>query len=1290
MCDTRAFNAPPAGGELSLDAEFGASRRAYINIVPAGRWVLLIGIVMWLTAISSEASISIDASVSRNGASASSSVSTTAFSTNSGNELLLAFVATDYLSGSNTTVTSMSGAGLTWTLVRRTNVQSGSSEIWRAFATAPLSSVVVTASLSQSVLSSITVLSYIGIDTSGTNGSGAVGATGSANTGRGAPSASLVTTRNGSWVFAVGNDYDNAIPRTVPSGQALVNQDLTNTGDTYWVQMQSAPTPLSGTTVRINDTAPTGDRFNLSIVEVLPALSGSGYTISGSITPSTLAAGTAVALSLNGTTVGTTAADGSGNFSFANLQNGAYVVTPSKAGVIFSPTSQSVTVNGTSISGVNFTASPQTWSLSGAVTPALQGVTVTLGGAAQGSTTTDDKGSYSFTGLSNGSYSVTPTLNGYIFNPASKQVTINNGNLTNINFVVTSAQTWSISGTITPATSGITVNLSGASTASTTTDGSGNYAFAGLSNGTYNITPSQLGYNFTPSSVTVTISGANVTGQNFTRHQATHGTLTIDANVSADSTGAYNTIGTSSFSTQSNNELLLAFVEADYLSGPNTRVNNIAGGGLTWTLVERANVQSGTAEIWRAFATTPLTNVTVSATLSQSVYASITVLSFTGVDTSGTHGSGATGAIASGNAATGAPATSLVTTRNGSWTFGVGVDYDNAIARSPALGQTIVHQDLSPSGDTYWVQIQMAPTPLLNTPIFINDTAPTTDRYNLAVVEVLPAPGNSQAPPAVSITSPAPNSSIASLTTVTASVSDTNYSIEKVQFVLDGSNLGSEITSYPYAMTWDTTTVASGPHTLTAVVYNSAQLSASSAPVTVVVDNSGNPAVVGSWSSVASLPTVAVNLILLYTNKVLFYEDGNTPNVWDYVNGGFAEITTSIDLFCSGQATLADGRVLLVGGFGGDASHLGIANATIFDPSKDTFTTVPSMSYKRWYPTATTLSDGRVLVTAGWQTSAHTNAGIPEVYDPSSNTWTKLTTANNPFETYPFMFLLPNGQVVHVGGSEYPAITETLNLATQAWTTIDSRPLDGGSASMFLPNKILKAGSSSDSQNSGPSSNTSFVIDLTQQVPAWLPTPPMAYPRTFFNLTELPDGTVLASGGETDKNGGNIANAVYAAELWSPQTQAWSTMSSMHTPREYHSTALLLPDGRVLQSGMGADFGNVPDERSAEFFSPPYLFKGPRPTITSAPSQVHYGQSFFISTPDGSSIASAVLIRTGAATHFFDQNTHFVPVSFQLAAGGLTITPPSSSNAAPPGYYMLFVVNQNGVPSVAPFVQLMQ
>ena len=223
---------------------------------------------------------------------------------------------------------------------------------------------------------------------------------------------------------------------------------------------------------------------------------------------------------------------------------------------------------------------------------------------------------------------------------------------------------------------------------------------------------------------------------------------------------------------------------------------------------------------------------------------------------------------------------------------------------------------------------------------------------------------------------------------------------------------------------------------------------------------------------------------------------------------------------------------------------------------------------------------------------------------------------------------------------------------------------------------------------SGPSLNTTFVLDMTQPSPAWQQTASMAYPRSFLNLTTLPDGSVLATGGETDRNGGTIANAVYAAELWSPQTQTWSTMASMHTPREYHGTALLLPDGRVLVSGMGADFGNVPDEKSAEFYSPPYLFKGSRPTISQAPAQIQYASNFFVGTPDGATIASVALIRTGAVTHFFDQNERYLPLIFTQTTGGLTVTAPVNANLAPPGYYMLFIVNNAGVPSAAPFVQV--
>ena len=219
--------------------------------------------------------LAIDAKTSFDQVTASSTVVTPRFSTVSNNELLLAFVATDYLSGANTTVTNVTGAGLSWTLVQRTNTQAGTAEIWRAFATSPLSQVNVTATLSQSVTSSITVLTFRGADTTGTNGSGAIGAAGTGNSTSGAPTAGLTTTRNGSWVVGVGVDFDGPLNRTVGANQTIVHQDLQNLApayDTFWVQMQNAPAPLSGTTVTINDTAPTTHRYDLSICEVLPAL----------------------------------------------------------------------------------------------------------------------------------------------------------------------------------------------------------------------------------------------------------------------------------------------------------------------------------------------------------------------------------------------------------------------------------------------------------------------------------------------------------------------------------------------------------------------------------------------------------------------------------------------------------------------------------------------------------------------------------------------------------------------------------------------------------------------------------------------------------------------------------------------------------------------------------------------------------------------------------------------------------------------------------------------------------
>ena len=218
--------------------------------------------------VTSAAQLAIDQTVSKDSTSGAKTIATAAFTTKAANELLLAFISADGpSSGTNTTVTGITGGSLTWTLVKRTNTQRGTAEVWRAFASAVLTNATVTATLSSSQAASMTVVTFTGASTAGTG----IGAIGTGNAATGAPTASLTTTVANSWVFAVGNDWDNAIARTVPSNQTMVHQDLaTSNGDTYWVQRMTAVTPTAGTNVTINDTAPTTDRYNLTIVEVLP------------------------------------------------------------------------------------------------------------------------------------------------------------------------------------------------------------------------------------------------------------------------------------------------------------------------------------------------------------------------------------------------------------------------------------------------------------------------------------------------------------------------------------------------------------------------------------------------------------------------------------------------------------------------------------------------------------------------------------------------------------------------------------------------------------------------------------------------------------------------------------------------------------------------------------------------------------------------------------------------------------------------------------------------------------
>ncbi len=449
---------------------------------------------------------------------------------------------------------------------------------------------------------------------------------------------------------------------------------------------------------------------------------------------------------------------------------------------------------------------------------------------------------------------------------------------------------------------------------------------------------------------------------------------------------------------------------------------------------------------------------------------------------------------------------------------------------------------------------------------------------------------------------------------------------------------------------------------------------------------------IGQWSTPVELGLVAVNMIHLHTGKILMYggetHGGTSATVWNPATGTLRLIPAPYNVFCSGHSALADGRILVVGGHDNAGGVLGSNQAAIFDPISESWTSVPSMTYRRWYPTATTLPDGRVLVTSGATTCFECIADIPEIYNPQTNSWTQLTGAELAFPYYPFIFVLPDGRVLNAGAGEQPAPARTLNLASQQWTTVDPLVVDGGSAAMYRPGQVLKSGTSATTDVSNdPAEASTYVLDMTEPSPAWRQTAPMAFPRAYHTLTVLPDGNVLVTGGGVTTEGKDVSAAVFEAELWSPATETWQTMAAMQVPRLYHSTALLLTDGRVVVAGSGDSYGG-PDQTTAEFYSPPYLFKGTQPAIASVPAVIPYGTAFAVSLSNTATVDAVALLRPGAVTHQFDEDQRYLNLAFQQSGSTLSVDAPASATLTPPGYYMLFVLNTAGVPSVARWVRL--
>jgi hypothetical protein len=487
-----------------------------------------------------------------------------------------------------------------------------------------------------------------------------------------------------------------------------------------------------------------------------------------------------------------------------------------------------------------------------------------------------------------------------------------------------------------------------------------------------------------------------------------------------------------------------------------------------------------------------------------------------------------------------------------------------------------------------------------------------------------------------------------------------------------------------------------------------------------------DPAVGGRHAPPFSAEIVGIHAAVLRTGKVVLfgYSDSDAhvavSRVLEPVSGALQAPPESHHLFCSGHSLLGDGRLFVAGG------HQDEVNALhIFDPGQETWSRVGEMPNGRWYPTCTTLPDGKVFIISGTKNhGGPVGPGAPvnntfQLYGPASGVGPEqplpvpfsnhFPPAFATIDLYPFAYVLPSGKLlVHSRNT-----TRLYDLDAGSWEAPQlrteypwSRTYPGEGTSVLLPllpttnppyraRVLVVGGGGADPEQltvSTPATKTVELLDLGAAPPAWRFTASMATSRVMPDAVLLPDGTVAVVGGSSSGRADFGVKPVLPVELFDPVSERWTTLCPMRVPRSYHATALLLPDARVLIMGKDGLFNTEPynyPEHRVEIFSPPYLFRGPRPAIMAAPQQLPYDTTFDIETTDAAKIASVVLLRAGAATHSFNMDQRHVGLTINgRTPDRLTVTSPPNSNIAPPGFYMLFIVDTTGVPSVAQFVRL--
>jgi plastocyanin len=444
-------------------------------------------------------------------------------------------------------------------------------------------------------------------------------------------------------------------------------------------------------------------------------------------------------------------------------------------------------------------------------------------------------------------------------------------------------------------------------------------------------------------------------------------------------------------------------------------------------------------------------------------------------------------------------------------------------------------------------------------------------------------------------------------------------------------------------------------------------------------------------------PVLPVHGAVLHTGKVLLfagsgndelYTTGLRSAVWDYVQGEWVSPFTPVDFFCAGQSFLPDGRVIVAGGTKeydvNGHGFIGLDSAYAFDPISEQWVRLQNMTAGgRWYPTLVGLGDGRVFTISGGPDHA-------EIYS-SVTGWSQLPQQAG-WPLFPHLFLMRDGKLFFTGGNVFanpPSIAPgILDPATNSFQTVS---LPGGfdlshrdhCASVILPpaqdQKVMIIGGGS------PAIDKTHTIDLKVGTPSYSPSASLNRARFHVNAVLLPNRTVMVSGGNGKDE--DAPTAVLESEIYHPETNSWSLAAKAQVARMYHSIALLLPDGRVLAAGSNPNRRD--DELRLEIFHPPYLFKGPRPIIESSPSEILYGATITIHSPQARDIKWVELIRPMATTHSCETGQRIVDLPFEATDFcHIRAQVTREQNIAPPGWYMLFLVSREGVPSVARWVHL--